>query len=156
MEVTPALTNFKVNIRMLSEHPLLTPGQFTPAITVYNSLNHPIARPPPDPDGVRRRLPLREPRSDRNDHAWHADQNQPVTFTANATDPDGTIASYAWALGGDAVFDDGTGPTAQGTFAVGTHTVQARITDDDGTITTLSDTFTVTAARCRTRRRSPR
>ena len=150
VEVTPALTNFKVNVVMLAEmpSPLAPPGTFLPAITMYNTLNHPNP-PPVTPQtqmgfGGAFRYVSRAPTGTIS-HSTIV-ENQPVTFTANATDPDGSIAAYAWALGGDAVFDDGTNPTAQGTFAAGTHTVQARVTDDDGTVTTLSDTFTVVPA----------
>ena len=144
VEVTPSLPNFKVNVVMLAQNP--TGGGFQPAISMYNSLNHPTG---PDPQtqmgfGGAFRYVNRAP-TGAIAHGT-LQQSQPVTFTATANDPDGTVVSYAWALGADAVFDDGTGPSVQGTFGVGTHTVQARITDDDGTTTTLSDTFTITAA----------
>jgi PKD repeat protein len=56
----------------------------------------------------------------------------PVTFTSTATDPDGSIASHAWDLDNDGNFDDGSGPSAQKSFATsGTHTVRLRVTDNN-------------------------
>jgi large repetitive protein len=58
---------------------------------------------------------------------------EPVTFTSTSSDPDGSIASYAWDLNNDGQFDDGTGPQAQATFATpGTHTVRLLVTDNNG------------------------
>lgn len=60
---------------------------------------------------------------------------------ANSSDPDGTIASYAWDFG-----DGGTdsGPTASHVYATaGTYTVTLTVTDDDGA--TASTTRQVTA-----------
>jgi hypothetical protein len=142
VEVTPALTNFKVNLVMLAQNP--TTGLYEPAISMYNSLNHPIGTPPSTQMGFGGAFRYTDrPPTGSIGHST-LKENQPVTFTATASDPDGTIASYAWALGGDAVFDDGTGPTAQGTFGAGPHTVQVRVTDDEGSIATLTDTFTIT------------
>jgi PKD repeat protein len=57
--------------------------------------------------------------------------NLSCTFTSTSTDPDGTIASYAWNFG-----DGGTGttgPTASHTYAAaGPYTVTLTVTDDDG------------------------
>jgi PKD repeat protein len=83
-------------------------------------------------------------------------ENQPPTaaFTAScaettcsldalsSTDPDGTIASYAWAFGDGAT---GTGATASHTYAVaGTYPVTLTVTDDDGATGTVSHDVTVT------------
>jgi hypothetical protein len=143
VEVTPLLTNFKVNLLMLAQRPS---GAFEPAISMYNSLNHP---PGPDPQtrmgfGAAFRYVNRAPTGAIGHGTVR--ENQAATFTATASDPDGTIVSYAWALGADGVFDDGTNPSVQGTFGLGTHTVRALVTDDDGTTTTLTNTFTVTDA----------
>ena len=58
---------------------------------------------------------------------------QQVQFTDTSTDPDGTIAARAWDLNDDGLFDDGTGATAQRTFAAaGTYTVRLQVTDNGG------------------------
>ncbi|AEE47156.1 PKD domain-containing protein [Cellulomonas fimi] len=60
-----------------------------------------------------------------------------------STDPDGTVASYAWAFGDGAT---GTGPTASRTYAAaGTYTVTLTVTDDDGNTAQTSHDVTVTA-----------
>jgi PKD repeat protein len=56
-----------------------------------------------------------------------------ITFTSTSTDPDGTIASYAWDLDNDGNFDDATSATAHATFATqGTHRVKLQVTDSNG------------------------
>lgn len=56
--------------------------------------------------------------------------NETVTFTADATDPDGSIESYEWAVDGATV---GTGVELQHSFASsGRHKVELTVTDDDG------------------------
>jgi methionine-rich copper-binding protein CopC len=73
--------------------------------------------------------------------------HQTVSFTMSATDPDrGTCANPTWAWdmsGGSSYTTQTASPTA--TFAPGTHTVAARITDCDGATTRVTHTFTVTA-----------
>jgi PKD repeat protein len=55
-----------------------------------------------------------------------------VTFTAQAADPDGSIAAYAWDQDGDG-FDDGTGPSVTIGFPLpGERRVRLRVTDDAG------------------------
>lgn len=49
--------------------------------------------------------------------------------SAASSDPDGTIASVQWTLDGTIL---STSPTANTGLAVGTHTIQLRVTDDDG------------------------
>jgi YD repeat-containing protein len=62
-----------------------------------------------------------------------------VTFTATASDPDGTIASRAWDLDNDGNFDNGTAATASRTFAkAGSYTVGLKVTDDNGDSTTFT------------------
>ena len=71
----------------------------------------------------------------------------PATFTASATDPDGTIASYAWDLDGDGAFDDGAGETAQATYPeVGARTVRLRVRDNLGLAATVTKQVTVVQA----------
>jgi PKD repeat protein len=56
-----------------------------------------------------------------------------VTFKSTATDPDGTIASQAWDLDNDGLFNDGGAPTATATFTTpGPHVVRLQVTDDLG------------------------
>jgi hypothetical protein len=58
---------------------------------------------------------------------------QPVTFTARAQDPDGSIASYAWELDDDADFADGSDAVATRTFeGGGTYPVYLRVVDNSG------------------------
>ena len=58
---------------------------------------------------------------------------QQVQFSDTSTDADGTIAARAWDLNNDGLFDDGTGASAQRTFAgAGTYTVRLQVTDNGG------------------------
>jgi PKD repeat protein len=59
--------------------------------------------------------------------------NQAVSFTARATDPDGSIAALDWDLNGDGRFGDASGASASRTYATaGDVTVALRATDDRG------------------------
>jgi len=70
-----------------------------------------------------------------------------VTFTASATDPDGSIAALAWDLNGDGGYDEAQGATARRTFdAPGTYRVGLRATDDKGASATAVLDVTVGAA----------
>ena len=61
-----------------------------------------------------------------------------------STDPDGTIASYAWNWG-DATAD-GSGATANHTYAAaGTYTARLTVTDNNGATGTTTSPVTVTA-----------
>jgi PKD repeat protein len=56
---------------------------------------------------------------------------EPVTFTSNARDPDGSVVAYAWDLDGDGKYDDASGPSAHTTFSTpGGRTVALRVADD--------------------------
>jgi chitodextrinase len=69
---------------------------------------------------------------------------QPVTLGASATDPDGTIAGYAWTFG---AAGSSTQAAPQVTFpAAGSYAVKVTITDDEGAATTLETAVTVAAA----------
>ena len=67
------------------------------------------------------------------------------SFDATASsDPDGTVAQYAWDFGDGAT---GSGALAQHTFAAaGTYNVRLTVTDDDGATGTQLRSVTVTAA----------
>jgi len=67
-----------------------------------------------------------------------------VQFNAGASsDPDGTIASYAWDFGDG---DSATGATATHTYAMaGVYVALLTVTDDEGTSDTTDRTITVTA-----------
>ena len=73
-----------------------------------------------------------------------------VRFTgAESSDPDGTIASYAWAFG-DGTPDGTTGPTTDHDYAAaGTYTVVLTITDNSGATATATQTLTVTSTASR-------
>lgn len=63
---------------------------------------------------------------------------------SGSTDPDGTIASYAWVFGDGT---SGTGQTATHTYAqAGSYTVALTVTDDDGAKHYATRTVTVAAA----------
>ena len=70
--------------------------------------------------------------------------NLAVDFDAStSSDPDGTIASYAWDFGDGS---NGTGQLASRTYAAaGTYTVKLTVTDDNGATGTKSTPITVTA-----------
>ncbi|WEL19067.1 PKD domain-containing protein [Candidatus Nanohalococcus occultus] len=71
---------------------------------------------------------------------------QEVTFTADASDSDGSIQSIEWDLDDDGAFDDATGETAKRSFSSeGDYKVTVRATDDDGAENTISDTVMVRA-----------
>ncbi|MCW3022163.1 MAG: hypothetical protein JWR30_1485 [Conexibacter sp.] len=70
----------------------------------------------------------------------------PVSFTATASDPDGTIAKIEWDLDDDGAFDDAAGAGATWTFATpGSHIVAVRATDDHNVATIAFRTLNVTA-----------
>lgn len=68
-----------------------------------------------------------------------------VAFDASAsTDPDGTIAAYAWAFGDNST---GSGRTASHTFATaGTYSVRLTVTDNAGATASTTRDVTVTSA----------
>ncbi len=61
----------------------------------------------------------------------------PVSFTAQASDPDGSIAKYEWDFDGDGVYDRDTGSSATVSYtysAVGTYEAKVRATDNGGAV----------------------
>ena len=77
---------------------------------------------------------------------------QTVRFdAAGSSDPDGTIASYAWDLDNDGQFDDASGVTASRSFALaGTYAVGLRVTDDGGSADAATSVVTVTSGAVQT------
>jgi PKD repeat protein len=71
---------------------------------------------------------------------------QAVNFTSTSADPDGSIASWAWDLDGDGLYDDATGPAASRVFPAGTHLVGLRVVDADSLAATAFSTIEVGAA----------
>jgi PKD repeat protein len=72
---------------------------------------------------------------------------QSFSFRSTSTDPDGSIASQAWDLDGDAAadFGDGTGTTASKSFATpGTYPIRLRVTDNNGATHTATINVTAT------------
>lgn len=64
-----------------------------------------------------------------------------VNFSAQATDPDGTIESYQWDFGDG---EQASGPNPTHTFAEpGTYTVTVTVTDDRDATSTASKTVKV-------------
>jgi PKD repeat protein len=75
--------------------------------------------------------------------ASDVDSGTPVTFTSTSSDPDGSIASYAWDFDGNGT-TDATGATVSHSFAhSGTPTVTLNVTDDDGATRSVSHPLTV-------------
>jgi hypothetical protein len=71
----------------------------------------------------------------------------PVTFTATASDPDGTVAAIDWDIDGDGRFDNGTGAVVTRTFGTsGSRVVSVRATDNAGVATIAFRTIEVTGA----------
>jgi PKD repeat protein len=59
-----------------------------------------------------------------------------ITFTAQATDENGTVVGYAWDLDGDGQFDDGSAAQVTHVFLKpGEYPVALRVTDNDGATT---------------------
>ena len=70
-----------------------------------------------------------------------------VTFTATASDPDGTIAAIDWDIDGDGQFDDGTGAVVTRSFSTsGSRIVSVRATDNVGVATIAFRTIEVTGS----------
>ena len=70
--------------------------------------------------------------------------NLTVSFDGSASaDPDGTIASYAWAFGDGAT---GTGATPSHTYAAGVYSAVLTVTDNQGATGQVTHSVTVSAA----------
>jgi PKD repeat protein len=71
----------------------------------------------------------------------------PVTFTATASDPDGTLAAIDWDIDGDGQFDDGAGAVVTRRFGTaGSRVVSVRATDNAGVATIAFRTIEVTGS----------
>jgi PKD repeat protein len=64
-----------------------------------------------------------------------------VSFTSTASDPDGTIVSYAWDFGNG---QTSTQPSPTHVYQTGTYTARVTVTDNDGATATASVVITVT------------
>jgi PKD repeat protein len=70
-----------------------------------------------------------------------------VTFTATASDADGTVATIEWDLDNDGHFDDGDGAVVTWSFTTpGSRIVAVRATDDMGVATIAFQTINVTGS----------
>jgi Bacterial Ig domain/PKD domain len=68
-----------------------------------------------------------------------------ITFRATASDPDGQVEEYRFSADGSVVKTGASWLLAHSFDTPGTHTVQVRVTDDDGRTATASKTVTITA-----------
>lgn len=77
-----------------------------------------------------------------------AQVGEDVTFQASASDPDGSIVSYAWDFDGDGTVDvTSPTPSVDTSFAsAGEETVELTVTDDGGATATATQTVSVTEA----------
>ena len=67
----------------------------------------------------------------------------PITFTADAEDPDGTIIDYEWSIN-DSVVDSGSDLSSDTTtLPPGRHSVTVRVEDDEGLTANQTTTFRV-------------
>jgi hypothetical protein len=74
---------------------------------------------------------------------------EPVTVTADAEDPDGTIDAYSFDLDGDGTYEQDTDgiPRADATYpAAGTYTVGVEVLDDDGAVAVARASLVVVRA----------
>ncbi|MDQ3963669.1 MAG: S8 family serine peptidase [Actinomycetota bacterium] len=112
--------------------PLLDVGD--PGVFAANSATRTLGTAPPPP-------PDNEPPIASFTHSC---SNTTCTFdAAGSSDPDGTIAAYAWSFGDGT---SGSGATATKTYdAAGSYTVSLTVTDDEGAVGGTSTTVTVTS-----------
>lgn len=146
VEVTSQVPRFHANIQVLAQDPTAPAGTYVPAISMYNGYNHPLGGDPQTrmSFGGAFRFVSRAPVGSIG--GPNPLDHQQATFTADATDPDGTVGdvlTYAWDLDHDGQYDDGTAASASATYGVGSHTVRVQVTDPDGAVGTLTRAFTV-------------
>jgi hypothetical protein len=73
--------------------------------------------------------------------------HEPVNLTVGTlSDPDGTVSSYSWDLTGSGTYgtDANTPNPSTADLGPGTHTVGLQIVDNQGTVTDVTHTFTIT------------
>jgi PKD repeat protein len=71
---------------------------------------------------------------------------QQVSLTSTSKDAEGPLTEHAWDLDADGNFDDASGSTVSGMFmSAGRHSIALRVTDSDGTSSTLTRAITVRA-----------
>ena len=116
------------------------PGWTSGAVPVYNRNSCASAGTNTAPGGVTVDPVVNQPPTADANGPYSGTAGSPVIFDGSgSSDPDGTIASYAWDFG-----DGGTGTGVSPTYtyaAAGTYTVTLTVTDDGG----LTDSATSTA-----------
>ena len=61
-----------------------------------------------------------------------------VDLVSTSTDFEGPLATFSWDLDGDGLYGDGSGPVFRQPFAAaGTYDIGLRVTDSDGTVSTV-------------------
>jgi PGF-CTERM protein len=70
----------------------------------------------------------------------------PVTISVEASDPDGSVASYRLDVDGDGEYENRSGEATHTFQEPGAHEVTLLVTDDDGRTTTVNRTIQVSAA----------
>jgi hypothetical protein len=144
VSITPALRNFKANIRILAH--LDEPGASTTFVfadPLFESYHH---QPVTDPYRTSftggfwyvNRPPLADFTFTDHHKAF-----TPITFTGTVSDADGTVASLGWDFNNDDLFQESTVETAQWSFAPGTTPARLRVVDNEGAVTVVSKDVTV-------------
>jgi hypothetical protein len=126
--ITPALTNFKVNVRLLARL-AAGGGNFEPAETFHNRWYHQgggeFISSFSGAFWYQNRLP-------DADFTYSTPQaNVPITFNADYADADGEINTIGWDFDGDGSFAELDKPSGQWAFPAGTYTVRFRVNDEE-------------------------
>jgi hypothetical protein len=126
--ITPALTNFRTNVRLLARL-AAGGGNFEPAETFHNRWYHQgggeLISSFSGAFWYQNRLP-------DADFTYSTPQaNVPITFNADYSDADGQVNTIGWDFDGDGSFAELDKPSGQWAFAAGTHTVRFRVNDKE-------------------------